>query len=301
MRDYFKEFRKRYKKGGVLGACQDATIYLADKTAQTIRTTPRKALNSVRSTTSIWEKDWDICLIIDGCRADTFERVYSGDSERIYSVASTSRTWISRTFLDTDTSSVGYITANPFADMLDPADFAYLHLEPVQNSEYGVETVSPETLADHAIHVWRRKENYDLDQLVVHFMQPHVPFRSRPEWFDDFDETWGSSIWEEVNTDHLDKSEFFEAYRDNLKWVLNDGVKRIGENTTGRIAITADHGNAAGEWGYYGHPLEAPVEEVRAVPWTDFTGNDTHSVVPEVDTVDDVFNPEEQLEALGYR
>jgi hypothetical protein len=75
-----------------------------------------RGINFVLPSTSIWDSEWDICIILDGCRADTFESVFNGESTRIRSVASTSQTWISRTFDGIDTSNIGYLTGNPFAD-----------------------------------------------------------------------------------------------------------------------------------------------------------------------------------------
>jgi hypothetical protein len=138
-------------------------------------------------------------------------------------------------------------------------------------------------------------------------MQPHVPFRSRPEWFEEWSETetWGSSIWNRVRTGDISREEIFEAYRDNLEWVWGeDGVSRLRENCDARIGVTADHGNAAGEWGFYGHPVGAPIPSVRHVPWLSLQGSDTESATPKisVDAPDgEQRDVKASLEALGYR
>lgn len=262
-----------------------------------------RLVNASKPSTSIWERDWDICVILDGCRADTFEATFSGDSSRIRSVASTSGTWISRTLERTDTSAVAYVTANPHASALDPDDFAYFHFEPVQRTEYGIETAPPPPLTDHTIHAWRNRDRLDVDRVVVHFMQPHAPFRQRPELFDEFLGTdgWGSNVWESLGSDAIDRDEFFEAYRDNLDWVLEEGVSQIQQNCDATIALTADHGNAAGEWGYYGHPEQAPVSSVRTVPWAVIDGVNTENRTPAVDATTETVDIEKQLQALGYK
>lgn len=253
------------------------------------------------SGTPIWDFDWDICTILDGCRADTFREVRDCDSYQ--SVAASSKQWLQRTFSDPP-DGVAYITANPFLDVVDTDGLAYIHQEGVQDVN-GVETVPPSVLADHAGALWDRRDEYGVDRIVVHFMQPHVPFRSRPEWFETFygTETWGSSRWKGIASGHFGRKEWFDAYRDNLSWVLNQGVYRVAEYVDATIGVTADHGNAAGEWGIYGHPSGVAVPSVRRVPWYVVEGNQSRDM-PQVElggqelTTDAT---EKQLRALGYR
>lgn len=251
--------------------------------------------------TSVFDAgDWDILCILDGCRVDTFKEVSKYESESMLSVASTSQTWIPRTF-SRDTESVGYITGNPHATGLNENELAYFHQEPVVDHESGVKTVPPEALTDRALSLWKERDEFGVDQLIIHYMQPHVPFRSRPEWFDRFDEGWGSAAWDDVG-DRYSPEEWFEAYRDNLKWVIND-VERLIDfcETNQTVALSADHGNAVGEFGVTGHPRNAWTPHVRKVPWATVTGRSVSVDVPDVklESHEEVDN-EEQLEALGY-
>ncbi len=262
-----------------------------------------RMINLAIPSTPIWHKEWDICIVLDGCRVDTFEAEFNGESSDIRSVASTSQTWIPRTFNKEDTSDVAYITANPFADQLDSKDFAYLHLEPVTETEYGIETVPPQKLADRVIHVWRNRDQLGVQKLVVHFMQPHAPFRSSPALFDEFlgTSTWGSKVWQRIDSDRINRGDFLKAYRDNLRWVLDEGVNPIQQNCDAKISITADHGNAAGEYGYYGHPLHAPISAVRVVPWAEINGEDKNRREPKVGEEQQKIDLDKQLKSLGYK
>lgn len=253
---------------------------------------------------TIWQRDWDIACILDGCRVDVFREVFDGPTEMLRSVASTSQTWIPRTFEAgaVDTERVGYISGNPFTTRLDAEQFGYFHVEPVTETDHGVETVPPEPLADRAIDVWRRRAGLGIDRLVVHFMQPHAPFRSRPEWFTEFrnTDTWGSCIWKGLADGRLSKAAFFDAYRDNVEWVLDEAVHPLAENCEATIALTADHGNAAGELGIYGHPRGAPTAEVRIVPWATIDGVDERTRAPDISESSVSVDVERQLAALGY-
>lgn len=249
----------------------------------------------------VFEREWDVLVVLDGCRCDTFADVFDGLTDCIWSVGATSETWIRRTFGGRDTSSVGMLTGNPFAAQLDADNFAHFHLEPVADVE-GIETVPPEMLTDRAIDVWRRRDQLGVDRLVVHFMQPHVPFRSRPDWFAGWrgTDTWGSVAWRDMVAGEIDRHEWFDAYRDNLRWVLAD-VDRLTHNCDATIALTADHGNAAGEWGLYGHPVGAPISAVRSVPWATVDGADEQTAAPGHQPPETSIDTDDQLAALGYR
>lgn len=298
----FERLYEIYKQEGVVEAMQSTQRYLRNKTPSW-KEPPGYLLNQIKSSTSIWEKNWDICCILDACRYDTFEEVYDGRSERIRSVASTSQTWIPRTFEERDLSNVAYISANPFSDRVDTEEFAYFHLEGVQETQYGIETVPPENLADRTIDVWRDREQYGVDKIVVHFMQPHAPFRSFPSLFEEFKgtSTWGSKVWRRMDSGDVSREQFFDSYQDNLEWVLEDGVNLIKQNCDATIAVTADHGNAAGEWGYYGHPRYSPVSSVRVVPWAVVEGSDQGIRTPDIGHEQEEIDIDEQLRALGYK
>lgn len=253
---------------------------------------------------SIWSREWDILCVLDGCRLDTFRETIDEDCGRFRSVGSTSQTWIPRTFNHHDVSDVAYVTGNPFSVETNTDDFGLYREVGVAQVE-GVETVPPKKLTDYAIEIWRNRDQHSIDRMVIHYMQPHVPFRSQPEWFNEWinTDTWGSSAWNRIRTGEITREEFFDAYRDNLNWVWEDGVIRLKKNCNGKIAITADHGNAAGEFGYYGHPRGAPVSSVRHVPWKTISGTDIGTVTPEVNLnkSHDERDVEASLEALGYK
>lgn len=234
--------------------------------------------------------DADIYVVLDGCRVDVLREWYP-DAESYWSVGASSPEWLAATFDGHD--AVAYVSGNPFAeDVRD--DVGYLHVEGVRDCA-GVETVPPAPLVDHAAAVWRDRDRHGIEAVVVHLMQPHVPFRSRPEWFTGDD--WGSGRWHDIGTE-IPRAEWFAAYRDNLQWAIEDGVERLQRRVDATIGITADHGNAAGEWGVYSHPRGVAVPAVRKVPWTTVDGQ-------AVEAVGEVAAAESRdrarhLEALGY-
>lgn len=277
-----------------------------------------------------WQRDdWDILVILDACRVDLAQETLTGhDVRSTWSPASTSIDWIRRHFHEEyreDWQDAAYVTANPFSDHNTPhaqsadlreKDLGYLDLvyERGFGDVDGIKTTPPETVTDAAIHAWR---NEDVDRMIVHYMQPHQPFRSRPEWESVYSNLenlagevneGGPDIWHRHRHGEFNRSELWQAYKDNLEWAWNDVHERLLSNVDGDVLVTSDHGNGLGEWGAWSHPPGSIVPEVRRVPVVGpFRGVDTESVTP-----DSCQSGEKraggrensvggQLEALGYK
>jgi len=283
----------------------------------------------------IWHHtNWDVLVVLDACRYDLWNEVAPeydlATNREVWSNASCSIDWINRNFnaYPQHARRTGYVTANPFADhsttsarSADLRDGPLAYFKPLYQSHWSelydgqIATVVPEDVTDHAIAAWRDRDQQDMERLVVHYMQPHEPYRSRPEWGSgdnkllenlvDSDTPAGSSIWPQLEAGNISRSEFWQVYKDNLRWVLDDVTERLLPNLDGRVVVTADHGNAVGEWGEWHHPPGALGPAVRKVPWVDVDCTDEQTVQPDVQldaTAKDVnVDTEARLEALGYR
>lgn len=288
---------------------------------------------------SIWARtdpEWDILVVLDACRHDVWDSVapeYGLPAGRhVWSNASCSIDWINRNLRDGPRDEIrrtGYVTANPFADHntqtarsadLSQQPLGYLRLlyrdEWRELADGQIATVPPGRVTAHAIKAWRHRDQLDIDRLIVHYMQPHEPYRSRPEWgsgdskllenlIDDAKDA-GSSIWPALEAGEIPRDEFMAVYRDNLRWVLDDVTGRLLENVDGRVVLTSDHGNAMGEWGEWHHPPGAIGPAVRKVPWSSVSASDGGTVTPTAtlhpgDAGTDMGGVDARLEALGYR
>ncbi|MFW6195862.1 MAG: sulfatase-like hydrolase/transferase [Thermoplasmatota archaeon] len=164
------------------------------------------------------------------------------------------------------------------------------------DEEYG--TVKPEDVTEKS-----RKyisENPD-KKFIIHYMQPHTPYLSLdpPETKKKREPESRTSFWRKLRNkmvatarkvigdevavklmrllrlpplspmdDALRKvggDGVKKAYRDNLRIVL-DSLNTLLPELSGRIVITADHGELLGEKGRYGHDFEAQ-EKLVEVPW----------------------------------
>ncbi|MFB6185889.1 MAG: hypothetical protein ABEI86_03360, partial [Halobacteriaceae archaeon] len=66
------------------------------------------------------------------------------------------------------------------------------------------------------------------------------------------------------------------------------------------VVITADHGNALGEFGFYGHPEGIPLNCLREVPWSRVRSSDTGEYKPSVSKENNRMTIQQRLEDLGY-
>ncbi|TMT87284.1 hypothetical protein E2L06_12095 [Haloterrigena sp. H1] len=258
----------------------------------------------------VYERDWDVLVLLDACRVDLLEEVadeysFLDDPQMLTSVGSSSIEWLENTFVDEYTHEMGetaYITGNPFSKrVLSTEDL--LVLDEVWRYEWDEKrgTIPARAITDRAITAGR--EN-DCERLIIHYMQPHFP--SVPEPLSDGmnAETLGDgegwdSPWHRLQRGELDQETLWSSYRENLRYVLDDVTLLLENLDAETVVISADHGNAAGEFGVYGHP-KVPLKPIRNVPWYETTANDTESYVPEREIGVDQGKIEEKLGALGY-
>jgi hypothetical protein len=230
---------------------------------------------------SLIDEDWDILIILDGCRYDLFagQTIIDGTLSKRYSSASESWEYMKNNFVGKTFHDTVYITANPhwyrlgddvFHDVIDMLELDW-------NDE--LQTVHP---ADVVARVKQVDREYQDKRLIVHFMQPHFPFigpsseniihkgLSREH---DMSEPDGMNIWRslELTTDY-DVNDVINAYEENLELTLPH-VNELCESITGRTVVTADHGNLIGErlWPIpirgYGHPRNLHAPGLVTVPW----------------------------------
>jgi hypothetical protein len=208
-----------------------------------------------------------------------------------------------RTFVDTDDlSDTALVTSNPFSDGHDLSHLG--HVDEVWrdcwNGDQG--TILAETVFRVAADFWNNRPD-DIERMVVWAMQPHVPFIDSDIGTGyDSGEEWGgpcSDAWELVETGAVERETAWEAYADNLRYVLHAADEFSTTVDADKLVITSDHGNAIGEWGIYGHPPTYPLRCLTEVPWIELTATSTRN--PQTVDRDSRANLDEQLAALGYK
>ena len=267
--------------------------------------------------TDVFERSWDVLVVLDGCRADLFAAIaddyeFLTDVGSTRSVGSSSSEWLENNFVGrSETEQTVMVTGNTWTERYLDAD-AFAALDEVWKYAWddAQNTIPPAAVTDRAIAHGRTTAP---DRLVVHYMQPHHPFIPDPLADDDGLVRAGShsntgNPWVALRQNKLSTDRVWEAYRANLAHVL-DEVGSLLTNIEGQVAITADHGNLFGEWGLYGHPMETPVPALITVPWAEATATDQQTRTPTVEPpeslpVSRVYGDDTvgaRLDALGYR
>ncbi|MFB6071316.1 MAG: hypothetical protein ABEJ76_09860 [Halanaeroarchaeum sp.] len=259
--------------------------------------------------TPIWEFDWDVLVVLDACRVDAMEAVadeydFVESVGETYSVASDSPTWMRRNLANSPPSRppyTAYLTGNPWSAEVDVQTRRVVEVwRDRWDDELG--TVRPSDVTRAAATYYDRHTH----DLIVHYVQPHVPFLDRPELnpaveTSDWTGTVTDEAWDRVRRGDLPESVVWEAYVDNLRHVL-DSVETLLEAIDAEtVIVTADHANAIGEFGLYGHP-NVPIPAIRRVPLIETSGSGTADVEPleigpESGTRRDAAS---RLEDLGY-
>ena len=286
-------------------------------------------LSRVDFGTNVYEKDWDVLIVLDTARVNAMRMIapdfsFIGRVDSIRSLGSTSSEWIAKTFTTeyrSEISNTALISANPhvqhtlydhqfpehdkdafFAftawDTVQPEDFEYIE-QPWQyatNERY--DHVLPEDMTDRAVSIYRERNP---DQMIVHYMQPH-----RPHMAQAYKEDRKLTEAERDPFTYLknggDRECVFSNHVRDLEFVLETGVKPLLRNIDAEtVAITADHGDGFGENWCYAHIAGDPREQVRRVPWVKTEATDHDEIEPTLTPPEDVEDKtEDRLEALGY-
>lgn len=300
--DFIQKSKNRFREQGISVIPSIFADFVFSATAKT-PVIPRVGTN-------IFEREWDVLLVLDATRLDMYRDRINPDVDHIWSVGSSSEEWMRHTFTDTydeEMSRTAYITGNPFsADHC--SDEAFAVLDEVWRDHWDEEsgTIMPDPITDRVIHHHRAGR----ERVIGHYMQPHYPFVGETQV------DTGGMTWEVTGDDPAEKSElalwdqFFYsvrddikgvqlAYEDNLDFIWNH-VQRVMENTDGKVVVTADHGNALGEYLMWGHKPGMPHPEMRYVPWDEYDCRDQETYQPTVNESEATFDRERQLEDLGY-
>ena len=268
--------------------------------------------------TNIFEREWDLLIVLDACRYDLFAEFCPQHSvhdlldstEAMYSIASQTPDWLRRTFNRVDDhqlSQTVFIAGNGFIKKYEPDELQVEHAWRIDTHPEG-QVPPPEIVTNEAIRNFRTT---NVERYIVHYLQPHAPFLHCMGKYNsavgDY-EGKTMNVWKGLRDGKFEKSEIWEDYGENLLLVL-DNVEKLIKNFDGRVAITSDHGNAMGEYGLYGHPGREAAPSIRRVPWAVATGlgldnyelKDKEELRTKDEDEDTDLELEQHLKNLGYK
>jgi hypothetical protein len=283
--------------------------------------------------TNVFERDWDVLILLDTCRVDALRSVADEydflDQEEIgsiWSAGSGSSEWIANTFREEyleDINTTAYISANAFAQSVlvdgerpdDGRGWSWSKWQTVDDDDLQILDqpwsytpdhpewhTEPRPVTERAIDTWR---NNRPEHMILHYSQPHHPYAAtaREEGRDEL-KKYEKNPFMALRTG-CDFDLVWDAYLSQLREALDD-VELLLENMDAeKVVISADHGEAFGEWGFlYKHPLGVLHPVIRKVPWAKTSATDTGSyestLEPEYDQQKAEEKALDQLEKLGY-
>ncbi|WP_154018979.1 alkaline phosphatase family protein [Halococcus agarilyticus] len=285
---------------------------------------------------NIYDYDWDLIVVLDACRVDALREVageysFLGSVDRAPSLGSSSKEWLVNTFQDEyrdEISDTVYLTGNGWVDeALTPSvdfaswtvlngsvvessdlvhrlierpivpqdDFDEVWMQPIRNVG-GIEAFPAADLTEYAVQYGRV---HDPERMIVHYMQPHEPYLHRAANGEEPTEI-DKRPFELLRRGH-EKEPVWNAYLDNLRYVLDHAEILLENYEADDVIITADHGEMFGEHLLYGHAEGLPHPKLRTVPWVTTSGSDTGTLDPDVDLdAESKAVVDDRLSALGY-
>jgi hypothetical protein len=252
------------------------------------------------------DEDWDTLVLLDACRHDAYAELtpFDGPVETRESKGSASRQFVRGNFADKTLHDVVYVDGNRWFLKLYEELNCELHAHHDVDRDIADGFVpSPRAVTDAALEL---HEQYPDKRLLVHYMQPHYPYIATE--IDGF-ELVREGLRETIRHNSLGYDELRAAYRDNLRYVLQD-VQRLVAGLDGKTVISSDHGEMLGDrlspvpvrW--VGHPPGIYVDELVSVPWQVVSEGPRRPITPEPPTrpADEVDMSEinQSLRDLGY-
>lgn len=234
----------------------------------------------------IHETDWNTLIILDACRYDFFNEIYSdylkGDLQKVESPAGATHEWLKVMFKEQypytiysghpgvnskDFEVFGYQANLHFAEIKDLWDDGWDNI--MGGSPANI--INEEVEKDIKVGNWKGKN-------ILWYMQPHFPWfgetRIPPVEFKDRGvREWDRQAYKDLKCGRYDKEFVQQAYKDNIRYVM-EYVVQISEQLEGTTVVTADHGELLMDnnvpvdfqFGHY-HRLHAMRPELREVPW----------------------------------
>ncbi len=212
---------------------------------------PHKGVN-------VMDEKWDYLIILDACRFDEFKDIndIEGKLEKKISKGSDTSEWLRNNFKEYY-DDVIYVLLSSFVASGVRGWNGVDHFFKFENicnyiCNEKLDVSLPERVTNVALKI---RKKYPNKRMIIHYP---VFCETR------FGET--NRLRDMVEFGNLNVEKFIQAYRSNLKLIMNE-VKKLIKHLDKKIVISADHGECFGEKFIYGHPAFLRFRELIEVPW----------------------------------
>lgn len=324
LKEYYNFTKEIYESRGINGILYESIDYMHESF---IRTFINPIIKNKQE--YVLDKEWDVLIILDACRVDLLEEVAEDydfietpPHNTMWSAGSYSEGWLKNNFTGekyndykSDMENMIYVSGNPFTgDVLDDKKFQKLD----NVWKYGWNTddgyMPPDIITDKSISYYR---NENPDRMIIHYMQPHIPFITESKSGYTVNTDIGYRIdknkfasprklnekspWKLYADSEIQHDEIWGAYKSTLHFVLQSVEKLLKNIDAEKVIISADHGESLGKFGIYGHKRDLQIKSLRNVPWVQTNATNIENYEPPEYDNQKLDNKEEQLEALGYK
>ena len=128
----------------------------------------------------ILKAEWDILIILDGCRYDIFKSVYENlihskcELKKAKTFCSGTKEWMQNNFYNKDCSSIIYLDPIVMFNLFIPDDtFFKTVMVWKTNWDYEYGTIKPDEMTDVALE---QIKQHPKKRFIIHYHQPHPPY-----------------------------------------------------------------------------------------------------------------------------
>jgi len=256
-----------------------------------------KIKRNIPKHSDILKEDWDILIILDACRYDTFikciDPYFANVTRPVNSEASDTINWLYKHWSDKKRNDILYISGNTFIaskKSVYSSYHAYKFFGKVVDTWMHGWDKESDTVMPVSVYFDFLFNMNEYKRTIVHFLQPHAPYmfkvkkitplglvkRILPKEIQTFifknikkiiSYKTRQKLYREADYKHkYTDDEIKEAYEENLKYVLPYVYDIIRKSKNKKIIITSDHAEYLGENGRYGHGGE-PTKLITTVPY----------------------------------
>jgi hypothetical protein len=222
--------------------------------------------------------DWDVMIVLDACRYDTFEDVVGdvdilGNYMKVDSQAHHTAMWYDKNW-PIENKNVNLISGHGILWLKDFRIFERFA------NPYGFFGENRKMWIYPGVNFEKLLEyqtKYPTMRHLVHIIPPHLPFLGKKgrAFMKSLDVINPHTTEGHGNAKAYDKVTEYgkehgwhdpkECYRENLKFAMG-WIEKFIDRIVGKVVVTADHGELLGEGDIYGH-VEGFEDVLRVVPW----------------------------------
>lgn len=229
----------------------------------------------------VMEYEWDVLIILDACRYDTFRELntINGELFLVKTAETNTRGWVKANFgkYEKEKDTI-YISGNPVISnhmikkVIGYNPFYYIEDVWKYNWDSEIRTIYPRDMTKIAKEIIS-KSNFSDKRFIIHYIQPHQPFIKDPELCKTPEKgdvkklPYINNVYRLMRDGKVSEKRVIRAYKNNLESVLKEVAELANFLTEKKLVITSDHGECHGEWGIYGHPSGVYINSLTEVPW----------------------------------